>query len=179
MRAFRPGGGAVYRWPRVRVGGAGLGVGTVSVLIGVLLAIAVGLCVQLVRVDLAEHRLPNRLVGALFGCGVAVAVVRVATSDWPLSFVLFGCLGFGVPFLVINLIRPSALGFGDVKLAFSLGLLIGGIVPGAVPVALGAVVVITLMLRLVLGARTVAFAPILVAGALVSVVSIAAAFLLG
>jgi len=86
----------------------------------------------------------------------------VGVEAWPLVWVAFGCLGFGAPFLLINLIRPSALGFGDVKLAFALGVWIGAFVPEWLPFALGLVAVAQLGLRVVLGPRVVPFGPILI-----------------
>ena len=133
------------------------------------LAVALGLSTALVVVDLREHRLPNELVAALFMAGLVVAVVRIVEEDWPVIFVAFGSLGFGSPFLLINLLRPAALGFGDVKLAFCLGLFLGAFAPGTVPFALGLVALVQLLLRLALGHRTVAFGPILVGAVLICV----------
>ncbi len=45
--------------------------------LGGFLVVAAGIWVQLVRVDLSERRLPNGLVCALFGVGLASAGVRV------------------------------------------------------------------------------------------------------
>ena len=133
------------------------------------IAIGALLCVALSVIDVREHRLPNRLVAALAVSGIVTAAVRVLDDGWPLAFVVFGFLGFGMPFLLINVIRPAALGFGDVKLAFALGVFVGAFSPGSVPVGLGLVAVVQLVLRLALGPRVVAFGPILIGAAAVCV----------
>lgn len=134
-------------------------------LVAVCSAVAVTLCVVLAVIDVREHRLPNPLVAALAFCGLAVGVTRVVGDDLPVAWLLFGFVGFGAPFLLINLIRPAALGFGDVKLAFALGLFFGSFAPGAVPVGLALVAVAQLGLWLVLGPRVVPFGPVLVGAA--------------
>lgn len=143
------------------------------------IAIGALLCVALSVIDVREHRLPNRIVAALAVCRIVTAAVRVLDDGWPFAFVVFGFLGFGVPFLLINVISPAALGFGDVKLAFALGVFVGAFSPGAVPVALGLVAVTQLVLRLVLGPRVVAFGPILIGVAAVCVGPSVFDFLMG
>lgn len=89
--------------------------------------VAIGICVALGVVDIREHRLPNRLVLLLLGCAVATGVLGLfagASSDHVGNAVI-GAIAFGGPCLILNLISPRLMGFGDVKLAFVLGLFIG------------------------------------------------------
>lgn len=75
---------------------------------------------ELTRVDLAEHRLPNRLVvpGLLVGL-LAAAGSWLTTGVPPLVPLLAGLAYGGVLFL---LALTGAMGMGDVKLAAVLGL---------------------------------------------------------
>lgn len=78
------------------------------------------------RVDARSRRLPNRLLAAaLIPAGLTV----VAAHGWTPAAVLSAFLGvvaFAGPVLTLHLINPSGMGFGDVKLAVVLGLLMSG-----------------------------------------------------
>ncbi|WP_420451783.1 GNAT family N-acetyltransferase [Ilumatobacter sp.] len=84
--------------------------------------IAVGCALWLLcsasRVDLRSHRLPNRLLAtAALLAGLAVALTD--TFD-----VVLIAAGMGAaPFLLVHLVDPAALGFGDVKYATVAGAL--------------------------------------------------------
>lgn len=83
-------------------------------LLGVILAV----------IDLEHHRLPDRLTvtGAL-SSGIALSLDAAVTGSW--SSLLRGLLCAAVAFLVflvMALISPSGMGFGDVKLAALLSL---------------------------------------------------------
>lgn len=90
------------------------------------LALAV-LAVQLARIDLAQHLLPNPLVLALLIAGLALfALSSTASAGW--SALLRATIGAAVLFLVylvLALISPSGIGMGDVKLAAPVGLYLG------------------------------------------------------
>lgn len=81
----------------------------------------------LARIDLAVRRLPDVLTLPL-GAGTA-AVLGVAAllpgheGSWPRA--LSGAAALGVAYFVLLLINPSGMGFGDVKLAPTLGLALG------------------------------------------------------
>lgn len=85
------------------------------------------LSVQLARIDLAHHLLPNPLVLALLVAGLALFGISSATSgNW--SSLLRGSAGAVVLFivyLVLALISPKGIGMGDVKLAAPVGLYLG------------------------------------------------------
>lgn len=75
---------------------------------------------ELARVDLAERRLPNRLVvpGIMVGL-LAAAGSWATTGEPPLVPLVAGAAYFGVLFLFA---LPGGMGMGDVKLAGVLGL---------------------------------------------------------
>ncbi|WP_427129829.1 prepilin peptidase [Pseudarthrobacter sp. S9] len=83
--------------------------------------------VQLARIDLVHHLLPNRLVLPLFGTGLlllAVAAVAHETAGNLLRGVAGAVILF-VFYLILALTSRNGLGMGDVKLAAPLGLYLG------------------------------------------------------
>lgn len=90
------------------------------------LALAV-LAVQLARVDLAHHLLPNPLVLSLLAAGLALfAVSSAATADWrELLRATAGAAILFVVYLILAIISPRGIGMGDVKLAAPVGLYLG------------------------------------------------------
>ncbi|MGW6843125.1 prepilin peptidase [Streptomyces sp. NPDC054958] len=83
--------------------------------------------VLLSLVDRAVHRLPDVLtlplaVAAAAGLGAAALLPR-AGGDWRLALLGGGALG--AAYLLLHLINPAGMGFGDVKLALSLGVALG------------------------------------------------------
>lgn len=142
------------------------------------LAVA-ALGVPLARVDLAVHRLPDPLTRpALALAGVLLVVAALAGAGAaPLAHGLAGAAGLFAVYLVLALVRPGALGFGDVKLAAVLGLLLGwlggrtwfvGLTAGYVIAAgLGAFLLVTRRA----GRRSLMpFGPAMLLGALLAVV---------
>ncbi|MGW1765742.1 prepilin peptidase [Streptomyces sp. NPDC002073] len=98
--------------------------GTAESLVWALLAPVV---VLLALVDRAVHRLPDVLtlplalaVTALLG---VAALTGRAGGDWPRA--VLGGLALGAGYLVLFLINPDGMGFGDVKLALPLGVALG------------------------------------------------------
>lgn len=73
-------------------------------------------CLLLSVYDVRERRLPNWLTvpGAL-------VVLVVAALSGRFAVALVGGLLLLVPYLLVHLVSPRALGAGDVKLAFGLG----------------------------------------------------------
>ncbi|MFB7180674.1 prepilin peptidase [Streptomyces sp. NPDC056257] len=134
--------------------------------------------VLLALVDRAVHRLPDVLTlplaaGAAALLGVAAPLPR-AGGDWRLALLGGGALG--AAYLVLHLINPAGMGFGDVKLALSLGVALGwygwGVwMAGAfLGLLYGALYGLILLLR---GSATreqgFAFGPFMAAGALTGV----------
>jgi leader peptidase (prepilin peptidase)/N-methyltransferase len=119
----------------------------------------------LAQVDLAEHRLPNRLVvPALLAAVVGLAVSWLVTGIMPLVPLLAGVIYSGVLFVLALF---GGMGMGDVKLAAALGLASPtlAIAAGSPLLAFligGAAAVIVLIRR---GRRAhIAFGPFLLAG---------------
>ncbi|MER5767696.1 prepilin peptidase [Streptomyces sp. NPDC001985] len=83
--------------------------------------------VLLALVDRRVHRLPDRLTLPLAAAAALllgpVSLLPGAAGSWPAA--LLGGLTLGAAYLLLFLIHPGGLGFGDVKLALSLGVVLG------------------------------------------------------
>lgn len=138
------------------------------------LAWAAGAAVVLAQVDLAVHRLPDRVVlpsiAVVAAAALADAVV-LGSWDEALRALLAGAAAFACA-AVVGMVSPRGLGFGDVKLLALLGVLLGwfgwsvlllGVLLGFV---VGAVVSLVLLAGRRAGWRSeIAFGPSLLAGA--------------
>lgn len=175
-----PCGGRSYG-PRTwaRAAGAAVVCGALAVVVGPrpelgvwLLAAPVALL--LAEVDRAVNRLPDVLtlpmaLGTAALLGVA-ALLPGAAGSWPRA--LLGAVALAGTYGVLFLIQPNGMGFGDVKLALTLGaalgwygwdVLVGGAFLGFLA---GAVYGTVLVLRGRAGRRTaMAFGPFMVLGA--------------
>ncbi len=135
---------------------------------------AAGAAVVLGTVDLATHRLPDRVTyPAVAVCAGALLVDAAVLDTWPaaLRAAVAGGTAFGVAVLAA-LVSPAGLGFGDVKLLGWLGLLLGWVGWGALltgvflGLLLGALVSVALLVSRRAGWRTaIPFGPPLLAGA--------------
>uniref|UniRef100_A0AAU2JWH1 A24 family peptidase n=1 Tax=Streptomyces sp. NBC_00049 TaxID=2903617 RepID=A0AAU2JWH1_9ACTN len=85
------------------------------------------LLVLLALVDRAVHRLPDVLTLPLAAAAAALlgaaALAPGSAGSWRLALLGGGALG--AAYLVLHLINPAGMGFGDVKLALSLGVALG------------------------------------------------------
>lgn len=83
--------------------------------------------VLLALVDRRVHRLPDRLTLPLAVAAVAllgpVSLLPGAAGSWPDA--LLGGPALGAAYFALFLIHPNGMGFGDVKLALSLGAVLG------------------------------------------------------
>jgi leader peptidase (prepilin peptidase)/N-methyltransferase len=134
---------------------------------------------ELARVDLREHRLPNRMVGPGLGVGLVASGMGPALSVIPgtglapgdASVPLVAALAFGGALGVMSL--AGGVGMGDVKLAALIGL--ASPAPGialAGPVLaflIGGVAAVVVLVRRGRGAR-IPFGPALLAGYWVAIV---------
>lgn len=119
-------------------------------------------------VDVRAGRLPNSLVALVAWAATAAA----ATSPAPLAAVAAAALGavcLGGPLLVVHLVAPPAMGFGDVKLAAALGAAIGPLDPRLGLVALCGATGATAAVGLVGRRHELPLGPGLVAGAALAV----------
>ncbi|WP_426996552.1 prepilin peptidase [Pseudarthrobacter sp. N5] len=90
------------------------------------LALAV-LAVQLSRIDISHHLLPNPLVLILLAAGlVLLLTAAVLTSSWEdLLRATLAAAILSVVYLILAIISPGGIGMGDVKLAAPIGLYLG------------------------------------------------------
>ncbi len=88
---------------------------------------AAGAAVVLAQVDLAVHRLPDRVTyPAAAVCAAALLADAALLGTWPdLLRALLAAAAAGGVSLLAALAAPSGLGLGDVKLLALLGLLLG------------------------------------------------------
>ncbi|RST05728.1 prepilin peptidase [Streptomyces sp. WAC05374] len=89
--------------------------------------LAAPVAVLLALVDRAVHRLPDRLTLPL-ATGTAALLGVAALLPWHAgawSTALLGGLALGAGYAVLFLVNPSGMGFGDVKLALALGVVLG------------------------------------------------------
>jgi leader peptidase (prepilin peptidase) / N-methyltransferase len=129
-------------------------------------------------IDIACHRLPTIVVApAIAASAIFFLVLAIATGDWA-SFgrALLGAVALGVLFELLYLVPGGNLGYGDVRLAFLLGLFLGWlgwreVIWGALlPWLINAPVVLTLLLLQRVGRRSrLPFGPAMLAGALAAV----------
>ena len=119
----------------------------------------------LVRIDLAEQRLPNRLVLPTLGLGIAALAVGWAVSGVPPVVPAVAALSVGGAFFVLALF--GGIGMGDAKLAVALGLAsptVGiAILSPLLAFTIGGGAAVAVMIRRGRHAR-LAFGPFLLAG---------------
>jgi leader peptidase (prepilin peptidase) / N-methyltransferase len=133
-------------------------------------AAAVALLVPAAVVDVHRRRLPDIWVAAALTAlvttlAVGSAIGRPTDVNPTITGVLGGSVAMALPVLVLHLVSPSSMGFGDVKAAAVLGAAVGTIDwrLGAIALCVGALV----GAGVGLGTRrhTIAFGPFLVFGA--------------
>ncbi|MGP3634616.1 prepilin peptidase [Streptomyces sp. 24-1644] len=134
--------------------------------------------VLLAVIDRRVHRLPDRLTLPLAGAAAlllgAVSLAPEHTGSW--ASALLGGLALGGFYFLLFLINPNGMGFGDVKLALSLGVALGWygwavlFAGGFAGFLLGALYGLGLMLIRRAGRKTgIPFGPFMIAGALLGV----------
>ena len=115
-------------------------------------------------IDWRTHRVPDALVGFTV-VPVLLALVVVERSAHRLSELLVGAALMALPLLVVHMVAPAAMGFGDVKLAAALGTALGVTTPSLALPALAAAAGLTLLVACCTRRVAVPFAPGLVLGA--------------
>jgi leader peptidase (prepilin peptidase) / N-methyltransferase len=126
-------------------------------------------------IDLRHFLLPNRIVYPVTGASVLLlAGAALAEGDAEALGRSLACaVGAFVVFLLLHVVSPRAMGFGDVRLAFLLGLDLGWLGTGEVVLGLvlgfvyGAVVGVALLATGVRSRKDhIPFGPFLAAGAI-------------
>jgi len=131
------------RWPGIVVGLGVLIAGLLAPTLAAfaLLVIGIVLLVVVSMVDMDEHRIPNLVTYPVIGgCLATVAIAAVTTGfEGRAVSAVVGAVTFASILLTLHLLRPDAMGLGDVKLVFSLGFAIGWVVGDAAvaPAAVG------------------------------------------
>ncbi|MCX5399411.1 A24 family peptidase [Streptomyces sp. NBC_00102] len=134
--------------------------------------------VLLAAVDHRVHRLPDQLTLPLAGAAAVllgvVSLLPEHDGSWTGS--LLGGAALGAFYLVLYLINPNGMGFGDVKLALSLGVVLGWygwpvlVAGGFAGFLFGAVYGLGLLMLRRANRRTgIPFGPFMIAGALTGV----------
>jgi leader peptidase (prepilin peptidase) / N-methyltransferase len=142
--------------------------GLIPAAAGVTLALSVPPAV----IDIRERRLPDVWIAtALVGLATALAVGAALGHPVDLSSVLSGALAMSAPIIVLHLISPAAMGFGDVKLSIVMGAALGTVDWRLAMVALSAAGLLGATYGLAAGRRTVPFGPFLVVGSLVTLLA--------
>jgi leader peptidase (prepilin peptidase)/N-methyltransferase len=133
------------------------------------------LTVCLVWTDLDVHRLPDGLVLPAYPALLALlAAASVGARDWrPLVGALVSMAVVYGLYLVMALVSPGSLGYGDVKLAGLIGLALGWLGPGRVLLGvlvgfvLGGLAALVLLVAQRAGLKShIAFGPAMLVGAL-------------
>lgn len=129
-------------------------------------------------VDFELYIIPNRIVyPAGFICLALLTLAAWGTGNWhSLKTALLSAVGCWLFMLVVHLISPKGMGFGDVRLSALIGLLLGWISPARAIAALiygfglGAIVGIVLMLLSRASRKTaIPFGPFLAMGAYLAI----------
>lgn len=170
------------RYPLVELGTAAVFAAT-AVRLGVdaalpaFLVVMAGL-VAISAVDLELFIVPNRILyPTLFAAAPLLLAAAAVDGDWNgvRTAAIGGALGWGL-LLVIHLVSPAGMGFGDVRLAGLIGMMLGWLSLGHVLVGLflafasAAVLGVGLIALGVKGRKDkVPFGPFLAAGALMTV----------
>jgi leader peptidase (prepilin peptidase) / N-methyltransferase len=134
--------------------------------------VAIGLLVPPAVVDVHEQRLPDIWIATALGAfATALAVNALLGGSVDLRGVVAGALAMSVPIIVLHLISPAAMGFGDVKLSIVLGSALGSVDWRLAMVALCAAGLLGAAYGAAARRRTVPFGPFLVFGTLVTLIT--------
>ena len=133
-------------------------------------AVGIALLLPAAVIDVEQRRLPDTwviaaIVGLATTLAVGSAVGAASGSEAGAVDVAGGAIAMAVPVLILHLVSPASMGFGDVKAAIVLGAAVGTIDwrLGAIALCLAAALGATV--GLVTRRRTIPFGPFLVAGA--------------
>jgi leader peptidase (prepilin peptidase)/N-methyltransferase len=120
----------------------------------VLVVVVLGWLTMLSCYDIRDKRLPNALT--LPGAAVILLASAVAGRGMPS---LLGAVALTAVYLLVHLVDPAGMGGGDVKLAIGLGGLSGYFGAGAWFLAALAAPLLTVLVAMLRGERTVPHGP--------------------
>jgi len=163
--------GPLWAWLGWRIGDVADWAGLPAYLLFAWLAVA------LVWIDADVHRLPDGLVLPAYPAFLALLLVAtLGLGDWGALWRALGCMAvlYALYFL-LAIVSPGSLGFGDVKLAGLIGLVLGwlGVVDAVTGMLAGFVVGGLIAIVMLLGRRVglrshIAFGPSMLVGAFVA-----------
>ena len=138
---------------------------TVSAQVPFASGLATAVLVPAALVDLRERRLPNTVVGGAAATFIVVLSLEalVGAPVHPGNIVVGSAVMAG-PLLLLHLVSPESMGFGDIKTAVVLGAAVGAVDWQLAVAALALAAGSSATAGLVSRARTIAFGPGLVAG---------------
>jgi leader peptidase (prepilin peptidase)/N-methyltransferase len=132
-------------------------------------AIALIVLIPAMLVDLRERRIPNRWVLAAAASLTITLSMSVALGNSVAGVdIIVGALVMSLPILLLHLLSPASMGFGDVKAAFVLGAALGIVNWQLALVGLALAAGIGATVGIVSRARTIAFGPYLLIGATIA-----------
>ena len=134
--------------------------------------------VSITVIDFQLQIIPNRIVyPTIFAAVPLLALAALARGDWDrFGQAMLGATLAWLALLILHLISPAGMGFGDVRLSFVLGLFLGwidlshviaGLFLGVLIIAVVGVLLAVLRLRSL--QEHIAFGPFLAAGSTVAV----------
>lgn len=145
---------------------------TINGMLPLAAAVALGLSVPPAVVDIHEQRLPDIGIATAFvGFAAALAVDAASDGSVDLHSVVGGALVMSGPILVLHLVSPAAMGFGDVKFSIVLGAALGTVDWRLALVALCAAGLLGATYGVAARCRTLPFGPFLVFGTLVTLLA--------
>jgi leader peptidase (prepilin peptidase)/N-methyltransferase len=137
------------------------------------LLVLVGFGARLSAIDLKEHRLPNQLVAWFTAIQLATLIALSLDGVNELKMPLLVAVGTTAIYLILFILSRGALGMGDVKFAFPLGLTVGWYAPEFWLMAIfnsfscaGAVALIGIAAKRITRNSPIAFGPYMFLGSL-------------
>lgn len=132
-------------------------------------AVTVAATLPAAVVDIRERRLPDRWVAFAAGVLAATAWMAWVFGEFvDLSGMLLGAAAMAGPILLLHLVSPASMGFGDVKASLVLGAAVGSVdwklAVAGLTLAAGLAATIGIVGRM----RTIPFGPFLVIGSAIA-----------
>jgi leader peptidase (prepilin peptidase)/N-methyltransferase len=133
-------------------------------------AVGIALVLPAAAIDVEQRRLPDAwLIAAMVGLATTLAADSAvgAANGGGVSLldVTGGAIAMAVPVLILHLVSPASMGFGDVKAAIVLGAAVGTVDWRLSAVALCLAAAVGATLGLATRRHTIPFGPFLVTGA--------------